>query len=107
MPLTKDEIRACTNILFDRLYKVVAINDSIVAKCGRGIPAYEGQAMIFLERHVPTVPVPRLYAMYEDAETLETFLVMQRIPSERLDAIWPSLAEDEEDDVVDKLRQIR
>ena len=84
---SKDEIRACTNILFDRLYKVVAINDSIVVKFGRGVQEYEGQVMIFLERHVPTIPAPRLYAIYEDIETLETFLVMQRIPGEILDAV--------------------
>lgn len=103
---TKDEIRACTNILFERVYKVVAINDEIVVKFGCGVQAYEGQVLIFLERHVPTIPAPRLYAMYKDTETFETFLVMQRIPGQQLDAIWPSLAEDEKDDITEKLRHI-
>lgn len=39
---TKDEIRAYTNILFERVYKVVAINDGIVVKFGRGVQEYEG-----------------------------------------------------------------
>ncbi|KAI2794991.1 hypothetical protein POX_a01593 [Penicillium oxalicum] len=103
---SKDEIRACTNILFERVYKVAAINDEIVVKFGRGVKEYEGQVLIFLERHVPTIPAPRLYAMYKDTETHETFLVMQRIPGKQLDAIWPSLAEDEKDDITDKLCQI-
>ncbi|CAP98799.1 Pc22g15110 [Penicillium rubens Wisconsin 54-1255] len=103
---SNDEIRACTNILLDRVYKVVAINDEIVVKFGGGVKEYEGQVLLFLERHLPTIPAPRLYAMYKDPETFETFLVMQRIPGEPLDAIWPSLTEDEKDDITDKLRQI-
>ncbi|PYI17497.1 hypothetical protein BO99DRAFT_462986 [Aspergillus violaceofuscus CBS 115571] len=74
---SKKEIRACTNILFDRLYKVVAMNGGIVVKFGRGVKAYEGQVLIFLKHHGPIIPAPRLYAMYKDTETLVTFLVMK------------------------------
>ncbi|KAL3462788.1 kinase-like domain-containing protein [Aspergillus heterothallicus] len=103
---TNDQIRACKNVLLDRLYKVVAINDEVVVKFGRGVKAYEGQVLIFLQRYLPTIPAPRLYAMYEDAETDETFLIMQRIPGQQLDVIWPTLTESEKDDIVCKLRTI-
>ncbi|OOQ88817.1 phosphotransferase enzyme family protein [Penicillium brasilianum] len=85
---TKDEIRACTNILFDRLYKVVAINDGIVVKFGRGVQEYE-----------PGPDISRAPCPHNSSAST-------RIPGERLDAIWPSLAEDEKDDIIDKLRQI-
>jgi hypothetical protein len=43
--------------------------------------------------------------MYRDPGTHETFLIMQRIPGERLETIWPSLNESEKDDIVGKLRE--
>ncbi|KAL2799240.1 hypothetical protein BJX66DRAFT_293413 [Aspergillus keveii] len=102
---TTEEIRACTNILFELWYKIVAINDQIVVKyypCNR---TYEGQVLLFLERHVPNIPVPRIYSMYRDPETRETLLIMQRIPGESLETVWPSLTESEKDGIVGKLRE--
>jgi serine/threonine protein kinase len=99
---TPDEIRACPNVLWDFVDKVVAINDEIVVKFGKSVNAWEGQAMLYLEQHVQNVPAPRLYAMYRDAG--ELFLVMQRVPGERLSSIWPSLTESDKDDIVAKIR---
>ncbi|EGP89228.1 uncharacterized protein MYCGRDRAFT_70331 [Zymoseptoria tritici IPO323] len=102
---TADEIRACTNVLCERLAsKVVAVNDSIIVKFGGGVHVQEGQTLIYLERHVPDVPAPRLYAMYHDAEQL--FLVMERVPGKQLDKVWPLLTEPEKDSVVTKLCRI-
>ncbi|KKK13651.1 hypothetical protein AOCH_005112 [Aspergillus ochraceoroseus] len=83
---TTDEIRACTNVLWETMAsKVVALNDDIVVKYGR-------------------FPAPRLYAMYHDSEQL--FLIMQRNPRVQLDSIWPSLAPSEKDDIIAKLQRI-
>lgn len=101
---TTEEIRACTNVLWEpRAYKVVAVNDEIVVKFGTSINVWEGQALIYLERYVPEVAAPRLYAMYHDSR--ELFLVMQRAPGVQLNSIWPSLKESEKDDIVAKLRR--
>ncbi|KAK2768205.1 hypothetical protein FQN54_000057 [Arachnomyces sp. PD_36] len=100
---TTDEIRACSNVLWDRMSKVVAINDEVVVKFGAGVCDWEGQALIYLERYVPKVSAPRLYAMYRDSDQL--FLVMQRAPGVQLDSIWPTLTESEKDDIIAKLRQ--
>jgi hypothetical protein len=100
---TTDEIRACTNILWEGINKVVAVNDEIVAKFGTCVHASEGQALIYLERHVPKVSAPRLYAMYHDSNQL--FLVMQRAPGVQLDSIWPTLTESEKDNIIAKLDQ--
>ncbi|KAJ9250835.1 hypothetical protein DTO207G8_5827 [Paecilomyces variotii] len=105
---TTDEIRACTNVLWETsASKVVAVNDDIVVKYGDGINVWEGQALVYLERHVPEVPAPRLYAMYHDPpDSRQLFLIMQRVPGVQLDKIWPSLAESEKDDIIAKLKLI-
>ncbi|GES64845.1 phosphotransferase enzyme family protein [Aspergillus terreus] len=83
---TTDEIRACTNILWETSSsKIVAVNDDIVVKYGGGVDVWEGQALVYLERHVPGVPAPRLYAMYYDSK--KVFLVMQCVPGVQLDSI--------------------
>ncbi|OJD11963.1 hypothetical protein AJ78_07364 [Emergomyces pasteurianus Ep9510] len=102
---TTDEIRACTNILWERQsIKVVAANDEIVVKFGGSIHVWEGQALIYLERYVPKVSAPRLYAMYREVDE-QVFLIMQRAPGLSLDKVWPSLTESEKDDIIAKLRQ--
>lgn len=102
---TPDEIRACQTLLHERYgSKIVAVDDQIVVKYGRGLDALDGQALVYLERHVPGVPAPRLYAMYYDSE--ELFVVMQRVPGVRLDGLWPSLTNSDKDSVVETLRCI-
>lgn len=102
---TTDEIRACTNVLWETTAsKFVTINDNIVVKYGGCINTCEGQALIYLERHVPEVPAPRLYAMYYEGKQL--FLVMQRIPGVQLNAIWPTLTPSEKDGIIAKLQLI-
>ncbi|KAK1144925.1 hypothetical protein N8T08_004640 [Aspergillus melleus] len=74
---TTDEIRACTNVLSEtRASKVVAVNNDIVVKYGYRVESWEGQALIYLERHVLEVPAPLLYAMYYDSEQ-QLILIMQ------------------------------
>lgn len=98
---TTDEIRACTNVLWEtRASRIVVVNDNIVVKYGGCINIWEGQTLVYLEKHVPEVPAPRLYAMYYDSEQL--FLVMQRIPGVPLNTIWSSLAQSEKDDIITK-----
>ena len=56
-----DEIRACTNVFSDVFAgKVAAVNDEVVVKHGFGVRIWEGQALVYLERHAPEVPAPRL-----------------------------------------------
>ncbi|GCB20805.1 hypothetical protein AAWM_03690 [Aspergillus awamori] len=101
---TIDEIRACTNVLWEaRASKVVAVNDNIVVKYGVRVETWEGQALIYLEQCVPEVPAPRLYAMH--CESDERFLVMQRIHGVPLNSLWSSLAPSEKDDIITKLQQ--
>lgn len=100
---TVDEIRSCPNLLWERMHKVVGVNDEIVVKFGGTVTVSEGQTLIYLERHAPHIPAPRLYAMYYDSDQL--FLVMQRAPGEQLGRIWDSLTEPEKDDITAKLKR--
>ncbi|KAB8210317.1 hypothetical protein BDV34DRAFT_220909 [Aspergillus parasiticus] len=62
---TTDEIRACTNVLWETMAsKIVTVNDDIVVKYGGVVNEWEGQAVVYLEQHVPEVPAPRL--QYDD-----------------------------------------
>ena len=80
---TADEIRSCPDVIQRRsAKKVVALNDKVIAKFGGGIDVAEGQALIFLERHAPGVPAPRLHAMFRDGN--EIFLIMERAPGKQL-----------------------
>lgn len=100
---TTEEIRACQDVLHERLAsKVVALNDKVVAEYGFDIDPLEGQALSYLERHVPRIPAPRLYAMYYESD--ELFVVMQRVPGIRLDRLWASLTDDEKDSIVAQLQ---
>ncbi|KAJ5964104.1 uncharacterized protein N7479_003980 [Penicillium vulpinum] len=88
---TTDEIRARTNVLWETMAsKIVAVNDDIVAKYGGCVNEWEGQALVYLERYVPEVPAPRLYAIYYDSKQL--FLIIQRVLGVPLNSIWLSLA---------------
>ncbi|EDN04845.1 predicted protein [Histoplasma mississippiense (nom. inval.)] len=87
---TTDEIRSCSDILWERCYdKIVAVNDKVVVKFGGSVNAWEGQALMYLEKHVPP-----------------SFGSATRIPGARLHSIWPSLTPSEKDDIVAKLRQM-
>jgi hypothetical protein len=100
-----EEIRACTNVMYERhLASIVALSDQVVAKFGGAVNEWEGQALIYLERYVPHVPAPRLHAMYYDSAQL--FLVMQRMPGDRLDRLWPSLTDGEKTCITEQLRCI-
>lgn len=104
IPSTED-IRACSNVMYERhLASIVALSDQLVAKFGGAVNEWEGQALIYLERYVPHVPAPRLYAMYYD--TSQLFLVMQRMPGDRLDRLWPALTDGEKTSITEQLKRI-
>ncbi|CAK1359201.1 hypothetical protein CB0940_05449 [Cercospora beticola] len=100
-----EDIRGCTDVLHERFRaKIVAVSQQIVAKFGGDVLEREGQALIYLERHVPKVPAPRLYAMYYHEK--ELFLVMQRAPGVQLEKLWPSLTSSEKQFIVAELHNV-
>jgi serine/threonine protein kinase len=83
--------------------RIVVIRDLYVVKYGAHVYENEGQALLFLER-CPSVPVPRLYAMYRDSGKL--YIVMQLMPGTELEGLWPSLSESEKSLIAGQLRSV-
>ncbi len=64
---TTQEIEASTAFLGERsAQKIAAIGPYFVAKYGPGTSQTEGENLLFIEQNTPTIPVPRLYAMYHE-----------------------------------------
>lgn len=103
-----DEIESATRTLPtirnpDCNGRIVVIRDLYVVKYGAHVYENEGHTLLFLER-CPSVPVPRLYAMYRDSGKL--YIVMQLMPGTELEGLWPSLSEIEKSSIAGQLRSI-
>lgn len=83
--------------------RIVVIRNQYVVKYGTYVNENEGHALLFIERHL-SIPVPRLYAMYRDAN--KVYLIMQYIPGIELHVLWPSLSEEEKGSIMGQLQQI-
>ena len=102
---TVQEIRASNAFITQRSGQtVVSVTPDVLVKFGRSVKYREGHALLYLERYVPRVPAPRLYAMYYNDE--ELFLVMQRMPGVQLDLLWDGLSENEKLSLKAELRTI-
>jgi hypothetical protein len=111
---SKAEILAATDVLKE--CRVVRIEPHFIVKLGSRTDAIEGQNMILTARHT-SVRVPAVYAIYTDPELdatkgfQETFIVMENIPGQSLENVWPTLSPNERTDVTTTLqgyfRQLR
>jgi hypothetical protein len=88
-------------------HRVVAVGQHFIVKHGRGVREREGQTLLFLEKHlVDTVHVPKLYAMYRMSSNGHLCLIMERLEGELLEAVWPTLGEDEKSAICDALKDV-
>ena len=72
--------------------RVGAVGPHFIVNYGRRVNEIEGQVLLFLEHHRGTcLRVPKLYAMYHIAGTGYICLIMQRMPGESLEHLWPTL----------------
>ena len=99
------EIRMSKTVLSQRSAQVVkVIGEEFVVKYGRGTNIQEGFNLIFLHEHVPSLPIPRLWAMYEEDEDI--FIVMEFIKRDTLQDIWSSLQIFDKSAITKHLRSI-
>jgi serine/threonine protein kinase len=84
-----------------RFDRVVVVKQIFVVKYGIYMSENEGYALLFIEEQL-RIPAPRLYAMYREGRTL--YIVMEFIPGENLQQLWPKL---EEEDKVTMALQLR
>lgn len=86
-----------------RFDRVVVVKQTFVVKYGTHVCENEGNALLFIEEQL-RIPAPRLYAMYREGRTL--YLVMEFVPGENLQQIWPELEEDNKVALAQQLRAI-
>lgn len=106
---TSEEIRAGTIVPTKRecypgdYGHVAIVGEHFVVKYGRYIRENEGHTLLFLEKY-PSVPAPRLYAMYRKDDIL--YLVMQLIPGIDLLKLWDEPSKNEKVSICEQLRRI-
>ncbi len=84
-------------------HKVVGIGYHFVVKYGPRVDLLEGETMRFLE-HSTSIPVPRVYAIFQDHDTQHNYIIMERIWGETLASVWPRMDNNEKEATVSALR---
>lgn len=84
-------------------HRVVQINGHYVAKYGFSVRQSEGETLLFLEANSCKY-APRLHAMYANQADDGLCLIMDFIPGDNLDELWPSLEEVEKRAICKSLR---
>lgn len=102
---TTQEIRACSTILHQRsTVTVKAIGTHFVVKYGPGTKIREGNNLNYLHQHLSGLPIPRLWAMYNEDE--DVFIVMEFFDGNTLQDIWPSLQPPDKSAIAKQIRSI-
>lgn len=99
---TIEEIKNSTKTYKSNV-KTVVLASGYIVKYGKFVQENEGQTLLFLEAHT-TCPAPRLHAMFRDGE--DVYLVMQHIPAQPLNELWPHLGDEDKDKITADLRSI-
>jgi len=60
---------------------------------------------LFVEQNL-NIPAPQLYAMYRDESNGWVYIIMELLPGESLEKIWPTLGESDKALITGKLRSI-
>ncbi|KAF2276029.1 uncharacterized protein EI97DRAFT_433440 [Westerdykella ornata] len=103
---TAEEIASSTDLLSETGgRRVVGVGDHYVVKYGMRVDLLEGETMLLLERST-TVPVPRVYAMYQSADKKVNYIVMERIIGSTLKSEWTRLDQSAKEAVSFQLRAI-
>lgn len=76
-----------------------------VVKFGATVTENEGNALLFVERHVD-IPAPRLHAMYRDPSSGHLHLVMEYIQGVHLESVWESLSGEAKSSIAAQLRPV-
>ncbi|CAM6090447.1 unnamed protein product [Calypogeia fissa] len=102
---TKEEIESSKDVFSEATdRKVVGVGQHFVVKYGRMVDPIEGQTILFVQRNT-SVPVPRIYAIYNDISDCKIYIVMERITGESLETLWPKMSEAERRIISEKLRE--
>ena len=86
------EIRASTEVLStpEAYAKVVRVGANVVVKYGRIVSLLEAENLAYVAK-MSDVPVPALLGTLTEPDTGCNFIVMEFVPGQGLDQIWPTL----------------
>ena len=103
IPTIKD-IESSPDVLCDQAgRRVVGVGQHLVAKYVLDVKLIEGETMLFI-RQATSVPVPKIYALFQDPKSHKAYIVMERIIGRCLDSEWGSLSRAEKGVIIHKLR---
>lgn len=103
---TLDDIESAVEILSDTTgRKVVGVNIYFVVKYGMQVDPIEGETMIFLAQSTQ-VPVPQVYALFQNPTKDTTYIVMERIKGSSLDQEWSRMSPEWKKAISIQLRDI-
>ena len=71
-------------------------------KFGRQVDLAEGENMLFVA-HTTSVPVPLVYALFQDTLHDKSYIVMERITGNTRKSEWPSLSNAQKEAIATKL----
>jgi len=111
---TIETIRSAESIFTGReksaFRRVVAIGKHFLVKYGR-IQPIEAQNLLFLEHHLPEIPAPRLFALWEEPGPFNEYhtdsylvMVMELLEGESLEHQWPHLSFQDQSIIFSKLK---
>jgi len=83
--------------------KVVRVGRHFVVKYGEGIDIVEGENMLYIQK-VTTIKVPKVYALYTELCTGNSFIIMEFVQGDTLASIWPDLSVTQKSNITTKLR---
>lgn len=83
---------------------VVVVGDHFVVKYGGAVHLQEGENMLFV-RQSTSIPVPTVYALFNDQETGMNFIVQEYISGKPLSSLWSSFGRPEKEALALQLRR--
>jgi hypothetical protein len=103
---TVKEIESATEIFSDIAgRKVVGVGDHFVVKYGIQVNLLEGETQFFL-RQATTVPVPRICALFRNADQSNSYIIMERFKGSSLESEWSKMDQASKETVSSKLQPI-
>ena len=101
---TRDEIMSSDDWMCDQTgRKVVGVGPHFVVNHGMQIDLSEGQAMLYVAKNT-SVPVPKVYALYEDVDDRRKYIIMERVQRCTLEHLWPSLTKVQKESICARLK---
>ncbi|KAE8348077.1 hypothetical protein BDV28DRAFT_144391 [Aspergillus coremiiformis] len=79
--------------------RVVAIGQHLVVKFGKGVNLTEGENKLFIHENT-NIRVPKVYALYSNPSTDKNYIIMEKVPGQTLQSLWPQLSPSEMESIV-------